>query len=142
MNIIFDYNRTLFDPEIQDLYPGARTLLERLASQHTLFLVSKNEPIRIKTIETLGISQFFEKITFVEKKSKKTFIDLSIDPRETIVVGDCLGNEIEAGNDFGAITIRIQQGIFQNAIPICTLQEPAHEITFLNELESIIQKYV
>ncbi len=140
MNIIFDYNRTLFDPETNTLYPEARKLLTDLSARYTLFLISKNEPSRTKTIHDLGLEKFFQKIIFVPEKSKALFKSLNIHPKETIVIGDYLPSEIAAGNDFGATTIRILQGKFKDLIPASPLEKPNYQIQSLSELPSLLQQ--
>ena len=116
--------------------------LARLSQKHTLFLISKNEPTRLNTIESLGITKFFKTVLFVEEKSKGVFAGLGIDPKESLVVGDYLASEIRAGNDFGAITVRIRQGLFKDMVPANQQETPRHEIQTLQELDDIIRLYV
>ena len=140
MNIIFDYNRTLFDPETNSLYPGVLTLLKDLSSNYTLFLVSKNEPTRTKTIRELGLEKFFQEILFVPEKSKAIFETLKINPAETLVVGDYLPSEIAAGNDFGATTVRVLQGKFKDLTPTSSLENPDYQVTSLIELSQLLKQ--
>ena len=62
MKIIFDYNRTIFDPETDNLYLGVLELLQKLSSKYELFLISRNEPTRKKRLEELNIKNYFQKI--------------------------------------------------------------------------------
>ena len=69
MKIIFDYNRTIFDPETDDLYQGVFELISDLSKKYELYLVSANEPRRKEKIKDLNIDSFFKGIFFVENKS-------------------------------------------------------------------------
>lgn len=140
MNIIFDYNRTLFDPETQSLYPGVPVLLKSLSLLHTLFLVSRKEPIRMQTIDQLGIAHLFTQVLFVEQKTPELFATLVSNPEGTLVVGDCLRSEIEAGNLFGATTVHIKQGMFRNELPAYPMQVPTYTLDSLDELPALIQQ--
>ena len=42
MKIIFDYNRTIFDPETDDLYQGVFELISDLSKKYELYLVSES----------------------------------------------------------------------------------------------------
>ena len=59
MNIIFDYNRTLFNPETGRLYGGVYELLEKLYQEFSLFLFSYDEFGRDKFMKDSKIEKFF-----------------------------------------------------------------------------------
>lgn len=141
MKIIFDYNRTLFNPELNELYPGARELLRRLHARHELFLVSRFEQERITQLETLDIRQYFQDVAFVPDKTEEIFIGLVGTALDVMVIGDSITDEIRIGNILGYITIRIQQGKFSGQVPVSKEQTAKHIITSLEEIEPLLKHY-
>lgn len=141
MNIILDYNRTLYDPDANALYRGVPELLERLATKNTLFLVSRNEPGRQDRLEELGIKSYFRDIAFVEDKTIELFSTMSNGGKETCVVGDRIREEIRLGNDLGLITIWVRQGKFAEEIPANSSEKPTHAIRSIIDLEKILTAY-
>ena len=141
MKIIFDYNRTIFDPETDNLYLGVLPLLQTLSTKYELFLISRNEPTRKKRLEECNIKNYFQKILFVDKKSKRVFAEIAGDEKKVIVIGDSISDEIKIGNQLGYFTIRLKQGKFATAIPKDKDEIAKFEITEINELEKIILQY-
>ena len=141
MKIIFDYNRTIFDPETDNLYLGVLPLLQTLSTKYKLFLISRNEPTRKKRLEECNIKNYFQKILFVDKKSKRVFAEIAGDEKKVIVIGDSISDEIKIGNQLGYFTIRLKQGKFATAIPKDKDEIAKFEITEINELEKIILQY-
>jgi phosphoglycolate phosphatase-like HAD superfamily hydrolase len=88
MKIIFDYNRTLYNPETNSLYFGVIKLLQDLSKNHELFLISKNEPGREDGLEKQGIKKYFKKISFVEEKTTDLFKELVQGDKNSFVIGD------------------------------------------------------
>ncbi len=141
MKIIFDYNRTIFDPETDNLYLGVLELLQKLSAKYELFLISRNEPERKRRFEELNIKNYFQKILFVNGKSRKVFEGISGDTKNVIVVGDSISDEIKIGNQLGFVTIHLKKGKFSTEIPKNKYEFAKFEITDINELESIILSY-
>ncbi len=138
MKIIFDYNRTLFNPETNSLFPGVFELLEELFEHCELCLVSRDEPGRTDRLEELGIKKFFQKIRFVEGKTNKLFADLVGESKNVLVVGDRVNEEIRIGNELGLTTIWIQQGMFADECPV---SEPSHTVRNIQELRDLLLPY-
>lgn len=141
MKIIFDYNRTIFNPETNDLYEGVFSVLHELSKKHELFLVSMNEASRKNTVKNLGIEVFFKKVLFVDSKSIEVFSTIGNAGENILVVGDSIRNEISIGNKMNFITVWIKQGMFSNILPITKEQKPKHTISDISELKEILKKY-
>ena len=141
MKIIFDYNRTIFDPATDNLYPGVLELLKKLSEKYELFLISRNEPTRKKRLEELNIKNYFQKILFVNEKSKKIFEKIAGNTKKIIVIGDSISNEIKIGNQLGFFTIRLKRGEFATQIPKNEKEIAKIEIVNFNNLENIILSY-
>lgn len=141
MKIIFDYNRTLYDPNTDSLYKGVVELLQYLSKDNELFLISKNEPGRKDRLVELGIDGYFVKIIFVEKKTVSLFRELSQDDKNILVIGDRIADEILIGNQLGFITVWVQQGKFATDLPERDEQQPRHIVQNIQEIKNIFSKY-
>lgn len=141
MKIIFDYNRTLFNPDTSSLYEGVSSVLENLSKRHDLFLVSKFEPGRQDMFKKLSIARYFQQVAFVEKKTKELFIDLVGANTDVLVIGDRVKEEITIGNQLGYITVWIKQGKFADELPANQVERPQYIISNVAEITSIISKY-
>lgn len=136
--IIFDFNRTLYDPETDSLMEGAFTVLEALfARGEELHLVSRQEGGREDLLQRLGIDYFFTSVHFVPEKTRAHFQDIiastSDVSREVYVVGDYLKSEIALGNQCGAKTLWLKRGAFADDMPL-PHEEPWRTIHSLKEI--------
>ncbi len=141
MKIIFDYNRTIFNPDKQELYSGVFELLNDLSKKQELFLISKNEAGRNEILEKFRINKFFKRIIFTDNKSVKTFQEIIGTDKNAIVVGDRVQGEITIGNQLNLVTVWIKQGKFSGVVPINEIQKPKYTISNISELKEIIKQY-
>lgn len=141
MKIIFDYNRTLYNPETASLYRGVVSLLKNLSQENELFLISKKEEGRAARLQELGIAQYFQKITFVENKTTATFLALTGTTSNVLVVGDRIRGEIQLGNQLGFTTVWLKRGKFATELPEKPEEKPDYTITRITALASIITRY-
>ena len=141
MKIIFDYNRTIFNPDTQELYSSVFELLSDLSGKYDLFLISKNEAGRNEILEKFGIDKFFKRIVFTDNKSVETFKEIIGVDKNAIVVGDRVQGEIAIGNELNLITVWVKQGKFSNVIPVSKIQKPKYTINNISELKEIIKQY-
>jgi FMN phosphatase YigB (HAD superfamily) len=141
MIIIFDYNRTIFNPETNSLYDGVLKLLESLYLNHSLVLVSKDELGREVMLKNMGIAKYFINTIFVKEKTVEVFKSLVKNDEKILVVGDRVRGEICIGNQLGFITIWVAQGKFANEIPQNENEIPNHTIEEIKQLNKIIKIY-
>jgi len=141
MKIIFDYNRTIFNPEADSLYQGVVKLLQDLSKKNELFLISRNEPGRKNKLKKLGIEQYFENITFVEEKTIELFKELAQGDKNILVIGDRVKEEICIGNQLNFITIWVQQGKFANELPTKSEEKPSFTVKNIEEIKNIVSQY-
>jgi FMN phosphatase YigB (HAD superfamily) len=140
--VIFDLNRTLYDPFTDSLYPGARTMLEDLATTHRLFLYSKRAGDRGALVARLGIAPHFEYCHYVERKTKEDFTALlqahAVAPAECIVVGDLVESELRVAGECGVASVWARHGICPVELP-----EEAHMPTYtadsIEELHQLLK---
>jgi beta-phosphoglucomutase-like phosphatase (HAD superfamily) len=76
-SIIFDWKRTLYDPDSSTLIDGAVELLEFLANHNIpLYLIGKGNQEMHNETARLGVAKYFTEILFVEGfKDPQDFIN-------------------------------------------------------------------
>ncbi|KND47527.1 MAG: hypothetical protein AB199_03795 [Parcubacteria bacterium C7867-004] len=139
MTIIFDFNRTIYDPETDTAVPGALEALTHFAERGmTLHLVSRREGGRDDVLDTLGVRDFFASVAFVGDKGPVIQELVSGSSGTVYVVGDYLQSEIRAGNKAGAKTIWLKRGLFAGHAPTYGTDVPWATIKHMQELIEII----
>lgn len=140
--IIFDFNRTIYDPEVGALVPGAREVLQALAGTYTLHLLSRNEPGRENILHALDIETYFMTKTFVDAKSIQVFMRVmeaaGENPAMTFIVGDYRHEDIRFGNQAGGRTILLSRGKFSRQAVQVPDDNPWVTIHELPELLNIL----
>jgi len=140
--VIFDFNRTLYDPEQDKLIKGSSKVLNTLYKKTKLALVTTETGERLGLIKQLGIEKFFNKILIVGEKDKKSFLAccdaLGVQPQDAVVVGDRIKGEIAIGNKLGMVTIQFKNGIFADQLPENEGEKPKMVITKLVDLLKIL----
>jgi ribonucleotide monophosphatase NagD (HAD superfamily) len=137
-SIIFDWKRTLYNPETSTLIDGSVELLEFLTNRNIpLYLIGKgNQEMYDETVR-LNVAKYFTEILFVEgSKDSQDFIKY-IDrdnTQDTIVIGDRIRSELTIGKSLGAITIWVKQGKFANEEPEDESQKPNYIVNSLKEI--------
>jgi len=139
--VIFDFNRTLYDPEKKKFIDGAKELIQRLSAEKaTLILVSMNEGERMHILKKSGLDKYFSETLFVNQKSKDLFNSI-IDKYhscELYIVGDYLYGEIYFGNICGAKTIWLKAGKFSGLKMRSNDDKPSFTVTSLREIFSLL----
>ena len=138
--IIFDFNRTLFDPLRNVPFTGALELILNLKKIFRLGLVSTGGESRVAKISESGLREHFDYIRVVEQKNEQVFLDFlkrfNFEPQELAVVGDYLGDEIACGNKIGAVTIWYKEW----AALTMKVENEGHKPQFIAESYKDIQK--
>ena len=142
--IIFDFYRTIFDPETNSLDPGALEILGGLGRKHKLFLVSTGGKERKKLIDSFQLKRFFVKILVLEKeKRKEDFLyclkGIKCRLKETVVIGDALSSEIAVGKSLGMKTVWFKNGIFATQT-VSEENKPDYVARSLLKLSELIAK--
>jgi len=140
--IIFDFSRTLYNPETKGLYDNALQCLENLSKEYTLFLVVKGEDDRRQQIHSLDIERFFKFISIKKEKSVDQFNEcqnmLDSDTK-WFAIGDRTRKEIKFGNECGMTTIWLKDGKFSTEDPMEKIEEPDFIIYDLDEIAEIVR---
>jgi len=142
--IIFDFNRTIYDPDKNCLAPYVKFILRILIRRgFTLYLISQANLSREDLIGNLGIKQYFSKIIITKNKSKKDFERIValklIDRNASFVIGDRTRKEIRIGNSLGLQTIWFKAGKFANEKPRTKNEQPKYAVRKLKDVLKIIK---
>lgn len=145
-SVIFDWKRTLYDPDNDVLIDGTIVLLNYLKKNKIqLILIGKGGPEMHDAVSRLKVKNYFSEIIFQEgKKTKEQFMKF-IDPVEsknTIFIGDRVKSELLLGNQLGATTIWVQSGKFADELPAEKVEQPSYIVKDLFECKSLIQKEI
>jgi len=139
--IILDFNRTLFDPDTNQLIEGALDIL-RIAKQadYKLVLLAMAAPSRRELIADLGIADYFEEIILIDAKSQKIFRELEkkyqTDLSRSYVLGDRALGELTHGHKAGWRTVWYRQGRFAEESPVGFT--PDHTIMYLHDFLTLL----
>lgn len=109
--IIFDFYKTLFNPETGELFDGIKEILTYRCARIPLILITYGGKQRKKQIKKVNIEKYFEKIIFCTKKNQETYrkilADYNASPDESIIVGDNEKEEIKIGKKLGTEIIKV-----------------------------------
>lgn len=136
--IIFDWKRTLYNPENHELINGTKEVLQQLGMLGiNLYIVGKDQEGDMSNeVVRLSISSLFKGIHFTRDSKTSNDFDKYIStnkPESIVVVGDRVRSEIEVANKLGLNTVWIRQGKFADEIPLNMEQEPDYIISNLQE---------
>lgn len=141
-NIIFDWKRTLYDPDTKSLIKGALKLLKFIKSKDIVIsLIGKGGEDMEEEVKRLNVRKYFSFTFFAEGDKDPSVFNkiISTNPKETVLIGDRVRSEIEIGNRLGVITIWVKQGKFAEEKPENAEQEPTYTVTVLPDCLGVIQ---
>ena len=144
--VIIDWGRTLHDPELDSLMPGALRTVKTLSRFYRIGVVSLagSEPAeqrRLK-IERSGLSPFLQAIRVgpVEKGTLFAALcrALKVRPSECIVVDDRVSRGVRWGKQHGAKTVWSRSGKFAFELPRDHNEEPDFIVTAIEQLVPLL----
>lgn len=140
--IIFDWKRTLYNPDDGTLIAGAKELLVFLQSRGvSLILVGKGGNDMYADVKQLGVEQYFQRIVFQEGKKEQALFKPYIseeDPRTTLCIGDRVKSELALGKSLGATTLWVRQGKFADEMPENDSEKPDYTVSSLAEVQKLL----
>lgn len=141
--VIFDWKRTLYDPDGKNLIDGAKELLEFIKSKNiSMILVGKGSEDMNEEVDRLGVKKYFKEVIFAEgEKNLNVFIPYisKENPKRTIFIGDRVRSELEIGNRLGVTTIWVKQGKFAREEPENEFQRPDYTVYSLRECVEVLK---
>lgn len=142
--VIFDFNRTIYDPDTKGLFPDAHKVLKTVKERGIpMYLVSKADESRPQLLDELELRDYFVDTFFVEQKNPALFFEIqrhaNVHPKDIYVVGDHLHKEIRCGNQCGMRTIWLKKGKFADLEPAVVADTPWKTISDLSESIDLIE---
>ncbi len=141
--IIFDWKRTLYDPDQKTLIAGAKNLLEFIKSKNIpMVLIGKGGDEMDEAVSRLGVKGYFKKIIFAEgMKDPRMFMPYisGDDSKKTLFIGDRVRSELEIGKKLGVTTIWVKQGKFALEEPLNKDQKPKYTVSNLTDCRLLLQ---
>lgn len=141
--VIFDFNRTLYNPETGSLLPGAKFALRTLVRRgFRLVLISRAGKDRKMLVKKLGLKPYFAKIIICRHKGLAVFqkiIKGGSSDSGSFVVGDRVRQEIALGNRLGLTTIWVREGKFAKELPRRRQEQPQFAVNQLRKILPIIR---
>ncbi|MCH5316784.1 MAG: HAD-IIIA family hydrolase [Eubacterium sp.] len=140
------FNLTLakWRKELEELYPETEVVLKSLFERgYKLGIIANQSLGSEKRLEEWGILKYFDVVIAsaeegVAKPDKEIFFralkKANCDPKNAVMVGDRLDNDIVPANEIGMKTIWIKQGLGGYATPQSLLEFPDHTVNDLTEL--------
>lgn len=139
--VIFDWKRTLYDPDKKTLIDEALRLLEFINScKIRMILIGKGGNDMLKEVKRLNVKKFFQDIVFA-KGEKDPQVFAKYVSGKTWVIGDRVRSEIEMGNRLGLTTIWIKQGKFASEQPENKFQQPIYTVSSLLNCLRLISSF-
>lgn len=143
--VIFDFNRTLYDPETDMFYPGVFDMLRRFKTAGVkLGLWSRDEKARAETISRDGLRELFDYVLIVRSKSaddiQQLCIILGVEPSETAVVTDPVRSDLTAAKAAGTYVICVRQGKFVSDRPYTLAEQPDDEVSDLAAADRLLRQ--
>ena len=136
-SIVFDWKRTLYNPDESMLIDGAHEILELFRENGVpLVLVGKGGKDMYSEVKRLGVGKYFEQIVFQEGTKEDTLFRPYVSkesPSTTFFIGDRVRSELAVGKSLGATTIWVRQGRFAEEMPESEKQKPDHIVSSLTE---------
>lgn len=141
--VIFDWKRTLYNPEKKILMEGTKELLLFLRKKNIpLILIGKDDDQMKREMKKLKVYDFFTQVIFTPTKNLNLFSKFIFNkqPQNTYVIGDRVRSEIEIGNRLNMTTIWIKQGKFAEELPSNSDQQPSFTVLSLFNLLDLFKK--
>lgn len=145
--IIWDFNRTLYDPDAGALIEGAVDVLICARQKgYTSILFSKNKtgetPIK-EQLDRLAISRYFQAVIESEEKNIKDIKQLLFlyppDKTKSYLISDRAQTDISVGNALGFRTVWFKNGKFARDLPRTAEETPLFTIDKLIQFKHILE---
>lgn len=147
--IIFDWGRTLFDPDTRLVLSDSEEVLSYCKQKgYIICVVSLVRPPttiseREEQIGALSLGKFITYFEVTDAREKDEVLDelikkLSLPKEEILMVDDRVVKSIKYGNKNGHPTVWLQKGTFANELPNEETGTPTFTINSLSELKNII----
>ncbi|MQG37028.1 MAG: HAD family hydrolase [SAR202 cluster bacterium] len=135
-----------------ELREGMLELIEKLWNENFLLGLAANQPAgSLEIMEDLGILQYFKYkevsgLTGLRKPDPRLLLEsckgLGVNPKEAIMVGDRIDNDIVPAKTLGMIAIRLISGRHANQQARSGYERPDADVRDPRELEQVIRQFI
>lgn len=148
--LIFDWGRTLHDPDAGAPFPDAPPVLTALAATYRLAIVSLVSgddygaivAARHAVLREHDLTRHFAAILFGQGDKDRLYREalglLALAPAHVAVIDDRVVRGIAWGNRHGATTVWLRNGKFRDEVPSDATGIPTHTICRLGELPDLL----
>ena len=148
--LIFDWGRTLYDPEAGAPFPDAPLVLDALAATYRRAIVSlvsgddyrARVAARHDVLREHDLARHFAAILFGQSDKDRLYREalalLALTPAKVAVIDDRVIRGVAWGNRHGATTIWLRNGKFRDEVPSTQTGTPTHTICRLEELPGLL----
>ena len=147
--VIFDWGRTLYDPDAGALFADAAPVVFTLAATYRLAIVSlvsgdyqARVADRYAVLRAQGIERHFAAILFGRADKdhlyRQALVALGLPAPRVAVVDDRLVRGIAWGNRHGAVTVWFRNGTFRDELPDAATGTPTYTIGRLREVGAVL----
>jgi len=145
-NIIFDWKRTLYNPDEMAFILGAKEILDLVKEKNIpMILIGKGGEDMESELERLKMRDYFSDVFFQEGDKDielfKKYVEVN-NPKSTVIIGDRVRSELQIGNIIGVTTIWVKQGKFADEEPENENQKPDFMVGELGEVKEILEKLI
>lgn len=119
--VIFDWKRTLYDPETAQLADGALDVLHGLRERGVdLVLIGKGGDDMQQAVDDLSVRDLFSTVRFVAKKDCDLFREYlsNRSPEAVVAVGDRAHGEIAIAKSLAMRAVWLCDGPFRHELPL------------------------
>lgn len=139
--VIFDFNRTLYNPDNNALMPNAYDLLYELIDRgYGMALVARGDPDETEALlDNLDIRGFFRRVRCLEGEKTAAVFDqcakeMKYHNYEIAVIGNSVRQEITLANRLGMYSVLFRNGIHTGHTPKNEAEEPRVTIASLDQV--------
>jgi len=109
--IIFDFYKTIYDPETNEFYPGTELLLEKLNINNALALVTTESTERVALLMKLDVKKYFLEVVLCNGKRAKCYSDLADalnkSNNDILIIGDRDDEELRIAKQLNIAFIKV-----------------------------------
>ena len=145
----FGLKKTPWPGEEERLYPGVPELLEELARSYRLGIIANQVPGLEGRMEQWGIRPCFSLILSSAEEGvakpdpaifRRALERAGCAPREAMMIGDRLDNDVAPAGALGFTTVWVRQGINRDARVEDAGRQPDHILNAVTELRELLNR--
>lgn len=144
----FGLKKTPWPGEEERLFPGVPELLAELAQRYRLGIIANQFPGLESRLEDWGIRSYFSLILASAEEGvakpdsaifRRALERAGCAPRQAMMIGDRLDNDVAPAKALGFVTVWVRQGINRDARPVNEGQRPHYTLESITDLGELLK---